>query len=53
MAVAREDHDDEVYRTTQERARAVIREIEEAHAKGQPLLSAPPPSRSPSCSPRS
>jgi preprotein translocase subunit SecA len=36
--VAREDFDDEVYRTSEERTRAVIREIEEAHAKGQPLL---------------
>ncbi len=38
VAVAREDHDDEVYRTSEERTRAVLREIEEAHAKGQPLL---------------
>ena len=36
--VARDDHDDEVYRTSEERTRAVMREIEEAHAKGQPLL---------------
>ncbi|SDR60893.1 preprotein translocase subunit SecA [Rhizobiales bacterium GAS113] len=36
--VARQDHDDEVYRTSDERTRAVLREIEEAHAKGQPLL---------------
>jgi preprotein translocase subunit SecA len=38
VAVARADEDDEVYRTSQERTRAVMREIEEAHAKGQPLL---------------
>src|SRR5580704_378153 len=38
VAVAREDHDDEVYRTSEERTRAVLREIEEDHAKGQPLL---------------
>src|ERR1700758_2180425 len=29
VAVAREDHDDEVYRTSEERTRAVLREIEE------------------------
>ena len=28
-----QDHDDEVYRTSEERTRAVLREIEEAHAK--------------------
>ena len=38
LPVARQDFDDEVYRTGEERARAVLREIEEAHAKGQPLL---------------
>ncbi|MFI5013421.1 MAG: preprotein translocase subunit SecA [Hyphomicrobiales bacterium] len=38
VPVDRQDHDDEVYRTSEERTRAVIREIEEAHAKGQPLL---------------
>src|SRR6516162_2677691 len=38
VAVARKDFDDEVYRTSDERTRAVMREIEESHAKGQPLL---------------
>jgi preprotein translocase subunit SecA len=38
MPVARADEDDEVYRTSEERTRAVIREIDDAHAKAQPLL---------------
>ena len=38
VPVARADFDDEVYRTSAERTRAVLREIEDAHAKGQPLL---------------
>jgi preprotein translocase subunit SecA len=36
--VARIDDDDEVYRTMEERYLAVIRDIEEASAKGQPIL---------------
>jgi preprotein translocase subunit SecA len=36
--VARIDDDDEVYRTMEERYQAVIRDIEEASAKGQPIL---------------
>ncbi len=36
--VARIDDDDEVYRTVEERYRAVIRDIEESSAKGQPIL---------------
>ncbi|MBM1173970.1 preprotein translocase subunit SecA [Microvirga arabica] len=36
--VARIDDDDEVYRTFEERYKAVIRDIEEASAKGQPIL---------------
>src|ERR671912_226516 len=36
--VARIDDDDEVYRTFEERYQAVIRDIEEASAKGQPIL---------------
>src|SRR5690606_35494638 len=36
--VARIDEDDEVYRTVEEKYRAIIREIKEAHAKGQPTL---------------
>ena len=36
--VARVDEDDEVYRTVDERYQAVIRDIEAASAKGQPIL---------------
>ncbi len=36
--VARKDHQDAVYGTKEEKYRAVIREIEAANAKGQPVL---------------
>ena len=36
--VAREDHDDVVYKTEAGKFRAVIRQIQECHAKGQPVL---------------
>ena len=36
--VIRKDHQDAVYATKNEKYRAVIREIEAAHAKGQPVL---------------
>ena len=36
--VIRKDHNDAVYATKEEKYRAVIREIEEAHTKGQPVL---------------
>jgi preprotein translocase, SecA subunit len=36
--VARIDDDDEVYRTVEERYKAVIRDIEESSKKGQPIL---------------
>ncbi|MBA1154854.1 preprotein translocase subunit SecA [Microvirga mediterraneensis] len=36
--VSRIDDDDEVYRTVEERYKAVIRDIEAASAKGQPIL---------------
>src|SRR5579885_1751602 len=36
--VIRADEDDEVYRTTEEKLRAILREIEEANSKMQPLL---------------
>ena len=36
--VARVDEDDEVYRTVDERYKAVIRDIEASSAKGQPIL---------------
>ena len=38
VPIARIDEDDEVYRTVEEKYRAIIREIKEAHAKGQPTL---------------
>jgi preprotein translocase subunit SecA len=38
LPVKRIDEDDEVYRTAEEKYRAIIREIREAHAKGQPTL---------------
>lgn len=36
--VSRVDDDDEVYRTVEERYKAVIRDVEESSAKGQPIL---------------
>ncbi|MFN3687729.1 preprotein translocase subunit SecA [Salinarimonas sp.] len=36
--ISRLDEDDEVYRTVDEKYRAIVREIEEAAAKGQPTL---------------
>ena len=38
MPVDRLDEDDEVYRTNDEKLRAVVREIEDANAKMQPML---------------
>ncbi len=38
MPVIRVDEDDEVYRTVEEKFRAIVREIREANAKGQPTL---------------
>src|SRR5690606_37414587 len=38
VPVKRIDEDDEVYRTVEEKYRAIVREIREAHAKGQPPL---------------
>ncbi len=38
LPVQRLDEDDEVYRTVEEKYKAIIREIREAHAKGQPTL---------------
>ncbi|MCP8941136.1 preprotein translocase subunit SecA [Alsobacter sp. SYSU M60028] len=38
VAVARVDEDDEVYRTAAEKLKAIVREIESAAEKGQPLL---------------
>ncbi len=34
----RRDEDDEVYRTAREKYEAIVREIEEAHRRGQPVL---------------
>ena len=38
LKVSRLDEDDEVYRTEAEKLRAIIREIDDASARGQPLL---------------
>ncbi len=38
LPVKRIDEDDEVYRTVEEKYRAIIKEIREANAKGQPIL---------------
>ena len=38
LPIIRADEDDEVYRTTEEKMRAVVREIEDANAKMQPML---------------
>ncbi len=38
LPIARLDEDDEVYRTSEEKMRAVVREIEAANAKMQPML---------------
>jgi preprotein translocase subunit SecA len=38
LPVAREDMDDAIYRSVREKYDAVLEEIQEAHAKGQPVL---------------
>ena len=38
LPVSRADDDDEVYRTVEEKYRAIVREIKEARSKGQPIL---------------
>ncbi|MCV0394075.1 MAG: preprotein translocase subunit SecA [Rhizobiaceae bacterium] len=38
LPVARVDEDDEVYRTVEEKYRAIVNEIREASARGQPIL---------------
>ncbi|RAZ86654.1 preprotein translocase subunit SecA [Mesorhizobium hawassense] len=38
LPVVRKDEDDEVYRTVEEKYKAIIKEIREASAKGQPTL---------------
>ncbi len=38
LPVSRIDEDDEVYRTVEEKYKAIVREIREANAKGQPTL---------------
>lgn len=38
LPVSRKDEDDEVYKTAEEKYRAIARDIEEAHEKGQPIL---------------
>jgi preprotein translocase subunit SecA len=38
LPVRRADEDDEVYRTVEEKYRAIVKEIRDANAKGQPIL---------------
>lgn len=38
MPVIRKDHEDAVYKTRKEKFKAVVDAVEEAHAKGQPVL---------------
>ena len=38
LPVIRKDEDDEVYRTVEEKYRAIVKEIRDARAKGQPIL---------------
>ncbi|AQX19343.1 preprotein translocase subunit SecA [Bartonella sp. WD16.2] len=38
LPVQRFDEDDEIYRTTEEKYRAIVRDIRQAHEKGQPVL---------------
>ncbi|XHB99567.1 preprotein translocase subunit SecA [Nitratireductor sp. ac15] len=38
LPIQRLDEDDEVYRTVEEKFKAIVREIKEASAKGQPIL---------------
>jgi preprotein translocase subunit SecA len=38
LPITRLDEDDEVYRSVEEKSRAILRDIEEAHEKGQPIL---------------
>jgi preprotein translocase subunit SecA len=38
MAMIREDEDDEVYRTANEKNKAIVASISEAHERGQPIL---------------
>ncbi len=38
LPVSRLDEDDEVYRTVEEKYKAIVREIRDANAKGQPIL---------------
>ncbi len=38
LPVLRIDEDDEVYRTVEEKFRAIVREIRDAHSRGQPVL---------------
>ncbi|TIT81050.1 MAG: hypothetical protein E5W59_31860, partial [Mesorhizobium sp.] len=38
LPVVRKDEDDEVYRTVDEKYKAIVREIKDARDKGQPIL---------------
>ena len=52
MPLARDDQDDEVYRTTAEKYRSIITLLEDASSRASRCWSAPRRSRSPSSSPR-
>lgn len=38
LPIQRRDEDDEIYRTEEEKYRAIVRDIRQAHEKGQPIL---------------
>ncbi|WP_455478636.1 preprotein translocase subunit SecA [Bartonella sp. B10] len=38
LPIQRRDEDDEIYRTAEEKYRAIVRDIRQAHEKGQPIL---------------
>ncbi|KEC55714.1 preprotein translocase subunit SecA [Bartonella koehlerae] len=38
LPIQRRDEDDEIYRTVEEKYRAIVRNIHQAHEKGQPIL---------------
>ncbi|WP_336276388.1 preprotein translocase subunit SecA [Bartonella sp. CB178] len=38
LPIQRRDEDDEIYRTAEEKYRAIVHDIRQAHAKGQPIL---------------
>ena len=38
LPVCREDYDDEIYRTTEEKHAAILETVRECHSRGQPML---------------